>query len=195
MLDLQQFCSTDELRAWLTKPFRAGDHSYASNGQIMVRVPAREQDEPPKNPPKDWEQKVTRYFLPMQDVVFSKSPPVNLPALEKEEVITCSECEGRGTQHDCPDCECTCGTCKGTTQERIRPLISADFAGAQFDLMYLHQIMSLPALQVAIGSADVDQLLPLLFRFEGGEGSLMPLRGKYENHVDIAAHGTPPAHG
>jgi len=74
-------------------------------------------------------------------------------------------------------------------------LISADFAGAQFDLMYLHQIMSLPALQVAIGSADVDQLLPLLFRFEGGEGSLMPLRGKYENHVDIAAHGTPPAHG
>ena len=40
-IDLQQFCSTDGTRWYLTKPFSMGEFSFATNGHILVRQPRR----------------------------------------------------------------------------------------------------------------------------------------------------------
>ena len=49
-IDLQQFCSKDDTRPYICKPFSFGEFSYATNGHIIVRV-ARRADVEEGNPP------------------------------------------------------------------------------------------------------------------------------------------------
>ncbi len=50
-LDLTPFCGTGAHRSYLHNPFASGGHTFATNGHIAIRVPARDDAKPvePKN--------------------------------------------------------------------------------------------------------------------------------------------------
>src|SRR5271156_726915 len=43
-IDLQQFCSKNDARPYIAKPFRYGDFTYATNRHLLVRVPSIDGD-------------------------------------------------------------------------------------------------------------------------------------------------------
>lgn len=181
-LDLQQFCGDDEFRLWLHKPFRFGDHSFATNGHIIVRVAARDGDGPPEKASGKLEAILDEIFGRSNSLTFTPPGMVEIPPAETEE---CSDCEGRGVDHDCPKCQCRCLSCSGAGKSEVR--ISTNLAGAIFSLRYVRQIAALPGLEVAAGSADASTSTPMLFRFAGGDGALMAMRSKYKLHIEIEA--------
>lgn len=178
MIDLTPYCSTDEFRTHLKKPFSVGDFSYATNGHIMVRVP-RQPDVPEQTKTGvDWEK-------PLQGINEASFSPVvvgDLPAMPTVTEQECSECEGSGKAHDCPDCNCECDFCDGTGSERIDPKISTTIRGNTYQLRYVLMMLALPGVVVA-DRTEAEK--PLFFKFDGGVGAIMCTRGKMAEHVEI----------
>lgn len=178
-VDLQQFCSTDSVRFYLHNPFTLGDFTYATNGHIIVRVPKvdgvplAESAPNPSNIFKDF---------PASDR-FTALPPLNLPKAEGPETVDCSECDGRGKEHECPDCDCECEACDGSGKEVREKRVSTELAGVILQLRYVRQIAALPHVEIAPHLAINGK--PVFFRFEGGDGALMPMRAGYETHVQV----------
>jgi hypothetical protein len=175
MVDLHPFCGSDEIRPYLMKPFSFGDFSYATNGHILVRVPKREGVEPPDkkfNPDKPLADLEKASFT----APIFKLPPQ--PAADTE----CEACDGRGYEHDCPHCECTCHACAGTGSQAAEGNYSTSYEGVNFALRYVRKMLALPGIEIA---KPRDKEAPLLFRFEGGVGAVMPLRGTMLNHVEV----------
>ena len=173
MINLQSFCGDDADPSYLHKPFSYEDFTYATDERIMVRVPRRENvpelsaDNPIKDPTK-----------PMQGfgtVRFAPPPPYSIPTGSDE--VKCPSCEGRGLEHDCPDCTCICAKCEGTGALKT----STTVGSINFDLNYLRQVLALPGVEIA----EPQDRAPLYFRFTGGDGALMPLTRQYPKHVEI----------
>lgn len=162
MIDLQPFCSTDPLRPYLQKPFSRGEWTYATNGHVLVRVP-KVADIPEGETAAE---KVMTNIRPDADV--SHLGEFILP--EPEE-IDCPTCEGRGTEHDCPDCECGCDACDSSGRAWKKNSVS--LRGAVFDARYLSFVTALPNLTF---QTNCHKTAPSLFKFDGGEGVIMPMR-------------------
>jgi hypothetical protein len=113
---------------------------------------------------------------------FARAPEVTFPAVEPSKKETCEDCDGRGTVHECPDCQCVCDGCGGSGEVAIESKISTDFEGQVFDIKYMRLIYSLPELEYATNARPSG---PLYFRFAGGVGALMPRTRKHEQHIDI----------
>jgi hypothetical protein len=182
MLDLQQFCSTEQFRFNLHKPFSFGEFSYGCDGRIAIRV-ARREDVKETEQPKVAET-LNKWLAPLEALAFESAAPI-LP--DDQEVITqedCEECKGRGTDHDCPECQCTCDVCAGSGVETSVEEISVVAFGRIFRLKYLRTVLQLPGIEIAsLGEA----LAPVLFRFDGGCGVLMPRSRKAARHIEIAS--------
>jgi hypothetical protein len=174
MLDLQQFCSTDTFRFNLHKPFRRNGHVYATNGHILVRVA---DDERYEISDKIATEKV---LAKLDSAKFIPAPAVNLPPKAPTQKETCTHCDGLGTQHDCLDCSCECDACEGKGTVDNRPEISTSLCGQYFALDYIRQLYDLPDLEIAPDSVE-----PMLFRFTGGIGALMPRRNASKTHIEI----------
>lgn len=180
MLDLQQFCAVDdEWRPYLNKPFRSKGHVYATDGRLLIRVaddesfPACDKVDP------------TSFLKQAEQASYITAPKVELPAVEAAKHVHCPDCNGRGHEHDCPDCECECGACRGSGSVNDTPRVSTTFAGQTFDLKFIRKLYTLPGLEIAPNPSDCDLFTPLCFRFDGGLGVLMPMRDGYRKHVDI----------
>lgn len=166
MIDLQQFCSKDEERYYLLKPFSMGEWTYATNGHICVRVPRlpdiAESDKAPK-----------------AQTLFKERPEgyqkPNFPDLPELSDMDCPACDGRGTEHDCDDCQCGCDACDDTGQVTTDYKVGVGVSGIPFALHYIRMIAGLPGLEIAKVIVPKE---PMAFRFDGGEGILMPLNGK-----------------
>lgn len=178
MIDLQQFCGATGGRAYLAKPFTVGAFTYATNGHIMVRVerqpdaPELPADCPLKNPD-----------APLKGIdaaTFAPPPAFKMTRFEPEEVA-CEDCDERGREHDCPKCECICVACNGTGKETTRDERSTECEGIIFALTYARQMLSLPGIEIAPPHKEN----PWLFRFDGGVGAIMPMRGALSDHVKI----------
>lgn len=171
-LNLSVFCSTDPVRPYLHKPFSRGEWTYATNGHICVRVPRRldapEQDNP--NAEKLFDTISASAMRLLRSIAF--------PELISRE---CECCGGRGTVHDCPDCACDCESCGGDGE--VQEKASVGIGIADYNAKYVKQLTALPGLVIASDAAPAE---PLFFRFDGGEGLLMPMRVRYINHVDEA---------
>jgi hypothetical protein len=157
-VDLNLFCDLERRRPGsdLSVPFSLNGHSYATNGHICVRVPRR--PDIPEN--KEAPHVDERLPWDFSRVKFGPLPePEYLPD-------QCGWCDGRGYQHKCPDCRCECKYCDGSglLPPRVR------IGKVVFAALYIEWIQALPGLE--IGKPKPSRPLP--FRFEGGEGLLMP---------------------
>ena len=184
-IDLEAFCSRDNDRYYLTKPFTVGAFTYATNGHIIVRIDKRfDVDAAPADfPVKDPE-------APLKDAETTtyQAPSFKLPRLLAP-LDRCPVCDGRGNIHLCPDCNCGCETCGNTGQSNSEHDVSTTIGAANFYLPYVRQMLQLPKVEIA---RPVAPEVAMLFRFEGGIGALMPMRGMHARHVEIEVMNSEP---
>lgn len=172
MVDLKKFCGTEWSRKYFHEPFSRGEYTYATNGHIMVRVPrVAKIGEVPRTPNPD------RIFAPMPADGWRPLRGELPPIAPTEE---CSYCYGSGfLDEDEGDCGLDCLECDGTGL--VEPKVSTEIGGVIFDMKYIRMIAELPGVEIVI----TDGKSPSFFRFEGGDGALMPMRSEFENHVRV----------
>jgi hypothetical protein len=192
---LQKICSIKNHA--MKDPFSYGEHTYATNGHILVRVPRL-----PDVPEGDFlNEKAAEIFDSIPAALSDMVHLPELPELPEEEAESCKICGGTGTVAVCPECngegeitfstpysdyefEClscygygevegkgqTCGACHGTGKKldwRRVPLGASGFAVHYLRLMR--------------GNLPNVKILPseprecCYFQFDGGDGFLMPM--------------------
>lgn len=181
--ELQSFCATDDLRAWLAKPFSGDQYTYATNGKYVVRVSKRDGIGGCEGQPKAPEV-LDKWFSSL-DAASCIPVSLALPDVaEAEKDAECDACEGRGFVHDCPDCQCKCDDCRGKGQLHDVEEISVEALGHIFRLPYLRKLLMLPGLKVA---PTTKKGHPVLFTFDGGEAGLMPMTRPHDVHYDATS--------
>jgi hypothetical protein len=165
MIDLKQFCSTEESRPYLHNPFSRGEYTFATNGHVLVRVPRLEG--------------IAEQEKPAAEKTFSDSyrdgPRGSLIAdisLPEKKQTECETCDGRGTEHDCPDCNCRCDLCEGKGVIDVTTRLYVQIGETYFDGKYISQLMKLPGMRF---EAQPAPKRPASFTFDGGDGVLMPV--------------------
>lgn len=182
MIELDKYCGDDGFRTYLSEPFTVGEFSYATDGRIIVRVPKR--DDVPGTVKIGIA--IEAPFKGIDKAQFGPLPHKPIPPLPPSTEQDCDECDGRKTEHDCPDCECPCHSCNGTGLEIITPQVSTTIRGGIFNLKYVALMLELPGVLVQsdwAGGAEE----PMFFKFDGGDGAIIPRRSKCEQHVEIEA--------
>jgi hypothetical protein len=159
-VDLDLFCDPTRREPGLdlSVPFSLNGHTYATNGHVAVRVPRR-----PDIPENKEAPKIERLPWDFSRVKFG-SLPERGPLPDE-----CWACGGTGQEHSCPDCRCKCNTCDGSGKHQpfVRRIGKVAFNGR-----YIEWLRALPGLEIG----KPRRSRPLPFRFEGGEGLLMPRR-------------------
>lgn len=205
--DLRPFCSTDPIRPGLLEPFTDDEHTYATDGKIMIRVPAiggiKPRQNQPTNPGK---------LIPPRDGMY----PVELPPGWQKftaPILTCKDCDGAGHytecwvcdgegENECCECgnikECTncqgygrlpdhtkqgtqCDECDGQGQYEGEFAVSLNRGACAVTLRYLRLIHTLPGARLYYRNA----LSPLRIEFENGDGVVVPNRTAENRGVPI----------
>lgn len=119
MINLKPFCSTN--KDGLHEPFSISGYTYATNGQVAIRVDRREgvAEGGPKEP-----HKIESLFAAAENDTFAAAD--HLRALPKQadsyckscrsvgKLVECETCNGTGEHEcDCEHCEEDCDDCKG----------------------------------------------------------------------------------
>lgn len=114
--DLLPFCSTDPWRHALHTPWNDGGHTYATDGKILLRLPAIPECErgipiPPEITPGTIPDADTPAWQQITLPEGWQETPIN--------IIKCNACLGTGKIKECPTCEghgettcCECGHIK-----------------------------------------------------------------------------------
>lgn len=159
--DLLKFCSDD--RDELREPWTTGEYSYATNGNILIRVP-RLADVPPRKLPLG--PKMLDKIFPLPEPKrWLRVDRLQFPA---RDFTTCPECMGADR---CPE--------KGFGFPGCTPLFEPmEVGGAWFNSDYLFLLASLPDCRIG----PMEPLVGAPFRFGGGDGMLMPMK-RYEPGV------------
>lgn len=177
--DLQRFCSKEEWRHFLQKPFSRNQFTFATNGHILVRVP-RLDDVPEVPEAPDVEKILPKNFheVKIRPMVSGTLPKVQI------KVEQCDVCDGIGHEHKCPDCSCDCESCEGTGEIRISSddKASVSIGDAVFSLSYIRELQLLPDVHVPENPHKTN---PMPFKFNGGIGIIAPMSRKQRNHLDI----------
>lgn len=165
-IDLMPFCSRDSFRsASIGEPFSREEWTYATNGHVMLRLPRRD------DVPERADAPVAEKVWPTTPEPVFRAPKVSILPIPKE--VECNACEGRGTKHDCPDCACVCKTCGGTGHVSDDAKSAVRIGEIDIATRYARLLMTLPGLLISDPPKDA---YVFQFRFDGGEGILMPLR-------------------
>jgi hypothetical protein len=189
MIDLLMFCC--HRNAVMKTPATIGPYTYATDGKVIVRVPADKHYEAPVDFPLvdrlpwDHDQLGEWVQLPILDI----KPRNCLACKGTGKTTVCPECEGEGevcfsndfNTYDFP-CE-TCGgsrvisggtdlcyLCRGTLQHVRHE--SFPWQRGKVNAHYVHLLKDLPGIQFSIHGEVID---PIRFRFDGGCGLLMPI--------------------
>lgn len=181
---LQRFCREDPERS-LGKPWTKDGFTYASNGFILLRVPALQEDPSGLGVALDGVYKQAGAMPETGWVGLSDLPmaPVCPKCNGKAEADSeCPECGGDGdvefhNGHHSYTCDCkTCdgsGEIEGCTECHGSGVAKEDpirVGSRKFDPGMLRLASTLPGAQAAPTSASVNW-----FKFDGGDGLLMPL--------------------
>lgn len=188
MIDLQKYClieTADLCRPDVQTPYSRGEHSLATNGHIMVRVPRRadihERDDAPRS-------------QTVEAMIVVPAPQL-LPRFEIPAPDTCHICQGyrrvrpHGGICDGEGCELchytglwpdkdgthedreTCPKCSGRGTiwpKNSHVLLSPDHA---IDPLYYTWLTELPGVEISLHAPG-----HVTFRFAGGDGILMGMR-------------------
>ena len=93
-IDLAPFCAAGLDRYKLAKPWSVGEHTFASDGHILIRLP-RQEDVPEGE----------GVSLERICKVFEKEPSEWFPVGPLDvEPIVCKSCQGKGRVFECPEC-------------------------------------------------------------------------------------------
>lgn len=144
-------------------PYSIGDYTYATNGNIFIKVPRMaEFSENPQAPDPE-------------KVDYGEVKAWYLVKIETPQTVRCPECLGAGIVYfetDYNEYEINCKSCDGTG--RMMPKKSMNFHGVLFDQKYLFLLSKLPNCEIGItGPSEISP-----FRFDGGTGAIMPMRHK-----------------
>jgi hypothetical protein len=161
-INLQMFCASEENKYRLNSPFSRAGYTWATDGKILVRVPLRE------DVPEVGEAPHAEGAWTHADGAFVPVIAFDIP---KADLMQCDMCDGRGTEHDCPNCECKCDECDGTGH--VEEAVFVSIGKSAMQRKYAATIMALPSLEVEIPMPDAQRMH---FRFDGGEGILMLMR-------------------
>lgn len=179
-IDLTPFCDPDtSSRYALDQPWVVDGWRYATDGKVLVRVPATgEPDTPPHPEGKRRPGKV-------HEIV----PPVDGKWLPWPEIASCEKCEGSLKiecesccgDGQCENCKCgqchNCGKCDGIgkvdcdlcdTNSSFKP----HFGDAILALKYAYLISNLPNVVYLPAKHEA----AIRFKFDGGEGAAMSMR-------------------
>ena len=193
---LQRFCGhpANEIRVWITAPWREGGHIYATNGHMLVRIPddGRDVAERGQNHPH-----VQRLFDGVAGVDGFAPIPSDLPQQSQCEACDgngwhdgyrCGDCDGHGQfdhgnhNYDCKNCNASgqieaeniCSACGG-----FGSYGSVGDTGARtpvgdtgYQTRYLRFLATFPGMVLAPNGGHGAP-----FKFDGGEGIIMPMRG------------------
>lgn len=165
---LRSFCG-DDGRSVTSRPWSVGEYSYATNGLIIVRT-ARLDGVPP---PDDNKIEKTAALIDGWLSKLASTHRVAVPHIEVPvgESWRCDVCEGRGTEHDCRDCNCECAECGGTGTCH-QPVMVA-WRGTHISRSMWRLIAALPSSMIAASPPIYDHVS---FAFDGGVGIVMPMR-------------------
>ena len=167
MIDLKPFCCDNDIRYYLNEPFSKGEYTYATNGDIVVRV-SRRDDVPEIEQAPNCEK-----IFAEHPFVAAVSIPHAPPLIEGD----CDCCNGEGTHerkcgnsagYDCANCNATGKVMKESLPGFSPPIAVGDSA---FAPRYLRLLNTLPKIQL---SPNGQKAAP--FTFDGGCGLLMPMR-------------------
>lgn len=206
MIDLQRFCSKDQCRHSLTTPWVETDdcvyYTCASDGAIIIRIRGAlcERKDSIAHRVIDWRARREAVVAWCPHVEFTgelrKCPWCEGAGFVMEEV-ECWQCEGSGAV----PCECCgqdteCEVCEGSgtvdnTEKTI--CLRCDGVGADtkklpvitphgvFSAYYYNLIGGLPNVEWALERERSITTIPALFRFDGGDGAIMPLNHLLED--------------
>lgn len=194
MVDLMKFCgATGDDR--VGSPWSEGEFTLATNGHILIRVPRMD----------DFEEKTGNLNLETILRTLDKEPIwVHAPVVPVT-INPCPRCSGTGKVDTCPECwgsgkvefendyneyKCTCESCDGHGTLKTSLLASksdcqkcegtgkdlehtpVNVNGVLISDLYLSWIAALP--NAEIGTFGPDEVVR--FRFDGGDGFVMPRR-------------------
>lgn len=174
-IDLDLFCDHDPDRAryQLNKPFVQDGVRYATDSRIAVAVTAA--DEPDTVPEFSKLPLMTKAHFGHDTV--KKWSPLPERATDCEECrgvgrAECNRCYGSGTcecdmghEHDCQNCDDGKMTCK----------CFVTFGEYDVATWLVEKMRTLPGVEWGVGAKRKDAVL---FRFDGGTGTVMPLDPK-----------------
>ena len=164
MIDLKPFCSTAQWRTNIRAPWTRGGYTYATNGFVALRVPARA--DVPDNPTapngaRIFEQLpgASAQYVPLATFAFPPRPD-------------CPYCIGTGLV------VCRCSTCDN---EHVKPCTSCPIEKlllgtgrneARYNGAWIRRLATLPGCEICpCGQGEAAH-----FRFDSGDGLIMPLR-------------------
>lgn len=162
---LRAFVSYDKNRFKLHEVRSFGGYTFASDGHSAVCVPRIAED-------ADDHTIAPRLAAWIDYAMADRVRPMPSVKFPEPEIEECPACEGRGTEHDCPDCNCECSSCDGTGEWEQRLLVR--YNGTLINGKQWKRIASLPNARIADQPNDKEHIL---FTFDGGVGLLMRMRG------------------
>lgn len=187
---LKKFCAheTDNYHFNMKHPWSVGEFTYATNGHLLIKVPHLH-DVPAMIHPiridNGWPTEQPEQWF---DIPICEAPaPVVCPKCKgkKPEKGKCPECRGNGIvefknryntyEAECASCDGTgtesvCSNCDGTGTVEVIEGLPIGCSG--FSKKYLALLATLPNCKIG----PVTQCGPAWFRFDGGEGAIMPVR-------------------
>lgn len=201
-MDLQKFCSQDDTRTNINKPFSQGVYTYATNNHVIIRVPRL------PDVPEQIENKVDVASI---EKFIGDYPYYSIPDTAKPTKNECPLCDGTGTVKVCPECDGTgkltftsayndydvdCESCNGTgftVFGKIEPTQCpkcegsgkiirwerSRASGRLYNNQYLSWLKELPECLLA----EAKGYDPAHFKFNGGDGWIMPLKEEYAGHI------------
>lgn len=166
--EIQKFCSKDPTRMTLSQPFQIDEWVYATDGYLAIRIPASSILDQIAQIDNESYIKTLRDF-------FSSDPVLKsiLAFPEKPEEKECALCQGEGIDtygHCGHQAECT--SCDGSGQALDD--YQVDVGGILFSADVFSRIRGLPNIAIEVNPSH--PLKPHRFRFDGGEGVIMPMR-------------------
>jgi hypothetical protein len=202
-LDIQDFCATDEWssRYSLQEPFAQKDFTYASDGRICVRTDLIKPDlstEPRKHPNAAglrWEHDCLERWnpWPRKNWVADSKPFVACPicyGLKPQGAVDCTVCQGYGfigeDEKDCTACNSRgwqgpiCDYCHLEGDIENKPTLQP-VGDLRINGWYDQKIRRLDSVEFAVVKWPSTKYVPdevVLFRFNGGQGIVMPIADK-----------------